>query len=175
VLVTGTVRDKEYQEYCYYKGTSQTATPSFHSVDAKLAFDVCKNVKGDEYGDNAFWAGIGAIGQKMGFDWGGSWTSFVDKPHFQWSDHGKYTSSMVRAGNYPPNMPLYEQVEEMTQDTFNTFYNGINPLYATISDVPSYWQEETKALIASGKLKGDGTGALNIRMETLRAIIIAER
>ena len=89
VLVTGTVRDNEYQEYCYKKGASRSRVPTFHSSQAGLAFDICKNVKGQEYSDNAFWDYCGALGRKMGFEWGGAWKSFVDKPHFQWSAGGK--------------------------------------------------------------------------------------
>jgi len=112
VLVTGTVRDDEYQQQCYEKGTGGKPPATFHSVKAGLAFDCCKNVKGQEYSDNAFWAGIGAIGRRMGFEWGGDWKSFVDKPHFQWSDGGKYTGSMIKAGKYPPAMPLYKEKKE---------------------------------------------------------------
>ena len=86
VLVTGTVRDEAYQRYCYEKGTSNTPLPSFHA--AGLAFDICKNIKGHEYDDNDFFAYCGALGQKMGFEWGGTWKSIVDKPHFQWSSGG---------------------------------------------------------------------------------------
>jgi len=112
VLVTGTVRDDEYQQQCYEKGTGGKPPATFHSVKAGLAFDCCKNIKGHEYDDNAFWAGIGAIGRKMGFEWGGDWKSFVDKPLFQWSDHGRYTGSMIRAGKYPPAMPIYQEKED---------------------------------------------------------------
>lgn len=175
VLVTGTVRDKEYQEYCYYKGTSKSKVPTFHSQAAGLAFDICKNVKGQEYGDSLFWDYCGALGKRMGFTWGGDWASFVDKPHFQWDENGRYGGNDILAGRYPPPMPLFEQEDEMTQEQFNALYNGVNPMYATIDDVPSYWQEETRALITAGKLKGDGTGNINIRHETLRAIIVAER
>jgi len=45
VLITGTVRDAAYQEYCYAKGWSLTKVPSFHAEHAGLAFDICKNVK----------------------------------------------------------------------------------------------------------------------------------
>jgi len=116
VLITGTVRDKEYQEYCYKNGTANTAVPSFHSDKAGLAFDICKNVKGQEYSDTSFWKGVSAIGKEIGFTWGGDWKSFPDKPHFQWDDGGKYTSSMIRAGKYPP---LMEEYEDMTQEKFN--------------------------------------------------------
>ena len=175
VLITGTVRDKAYQEYCYYKGTSKSKVPTFHSMEAGLAFDICKNVNGQEYSDNDFWNYCGALGKKMGFTWGGDWTSIVDKPHFQWDGGGQYSGTDILAGRYPPTMPLYEEDEHMTQDTFNKLYDGVNPMYETLSDVPAYWQTETQALIDSGKLKGDGTGKLNIRHETLRAVIVGNR
>ena len=114
VLVTQTVRDAEYQAQLCANGYAKTAVPSFHGVKAGLAFDVCKNVRGQEYNDANFWKGIAQIGKAMGFTWGGDWKSFPDKPHFQWDDHGKISTAMVRAGKYPAQMEEY-----MTQDKFN--------------------------------------------------------
>ena len=114
VLVTQTVRDAEYQAQLCANGYAKTAVPSFHGVKAGLAFDVCKNVRGQEYSDSNFWKGISQIGKAMGFTWGGDWKSFPDKPHFQWDDHGKISTAMVRAGQYPVMMEEY-----MTQDKFN--------------------------------------------------------
>lgn len=120
VLVTGTVRDNAFQEDCYRRGTAKTRVPSFHAEHAGLAFDICKNVKGQEYSDSGFFARCGAIGREMGFEWGGDWKTFPDKPHFQWSDGGRYTSAMVRAKRYPPPMPLFNQEdEELTQEQFD--------------------------------------------------------
>lgn len=31
----------------------------------------------------AQWQLLGAVGKSQGFVWGGDWTSFVDKPHFE--------------------------------------------------------------------------------------------
>lgn len=158
VLVTGTVRDSEYQEQCYARGTSMSKVPSFHSVAAGLAFDICKNIKGQEYSDNAFWAGVGAIGQKMGFEWGGSWKSFVDKPHFQWSEHGKYTSGMIRAGKYPPPMPLYEEDETVTQEQFETMMNTY--LSRLAQQEPSEWSTGHRAWAEqNGLIQGDENGS----------------
>ena len=116
VLITETVRDDEYQRYLAANGyASKTATrPTFHSVKAGLAFDICKNVKGHEYDDLSFFNRCGQIGKQVGFSWGGDWKSFLDRPHFQWDAHGKYTSSMILAGKYPPEMEEY-----MDQATFN--------------------------------------------------------
>ena len=124
VLVTQTVRDLEYQASLYAQGRTKPGsivtnqkTPSFHSDKAGLAFDICKNVKGHEYDDLAFFNRCGEIGKKIGFSWGGDWLSLQDKPHFQWDAGGKYTAAMVRAGKLPPSMPVYKEVqEEMTKD-----------------------------------------------------------
>ena len=124
VLVTQTVRDLEYQASLYAQGRTKPGkivtnqkTPSFHSDKAGLAFDICKNVKGHEYDDLAFFNRCGEIGKKIGFSWGGDWTSIPDKPHFQWDAGGKYTAAMVRAGKLPPAMPVYKEVqEEMTKE-----------------------------------------------------------
>ena len=121
VLVTETVRDLEYQASLYAKGrtapgsiVTNQKTPSFHSDKAGLAFDICKNVKGHEYDDLAFFNRCGEIGKKIGFSWGGDWISLQDKPHFQWDNHGTYTAAMVRSGKLPPSMPLYKQEVQKT-------------------------------------------------------------
>lgn len=124
VLVTNTVRDDEYQAYLYAQGRTRPGSiitnskiPTFHSVKAGLAFDICQNIKGKEYNDEKFWQVVGSIGKKIGFTWGGDWKGIVDKPHFQWDEHGKYTSSMILAGKYPPPMPLYKgDDDDMTKD-----------------------------------------------------------
>ena len=116
VLVTQTVRDDGYQQYLVRMGyAAQTAThPTFHSVKAGLAFDICKNVKGHEYDDPSFFARCGQIGKQVGFSWGGDWKKFPDRPHFQWDNHGRHTGSMILAGKLPPEMEEY-----MDQATFD--------------------------------------------------------
>lgn len=119
VLITETVRDKAYQEYCVSKGyaSKNATTPTFHSVEAGLAFDICKNVKGHEYDDSEFFTKVAAIGKRVGFSWGGDWKSFVDRCHFQWDDNGKYSGSMILAGKYPPTMKKYEVEVSMNEIT----------------------------------------------------------
>ena len=119
VLVTQTLRDNEYQASLYALGRTKPGKivtnlkiPTFHGVG--LAFDICKNVRGHEYDDLAFFKKCGQIGKQVGFSWGGDWKSFKDRPHFQWDAHGKYTGAMIRAGKLPPEMEEY-----MDQATFN--------------------------------------------------------
>lgn len=157
VLVTGTVRDTEYQTLCYNQGNAGTKIPSFHSVKAGLAFDICQNVKGREYNDNAFWQAVGAIGKKIGFTWGGDWKSIVDKPHFQWDAHGKYTGEMVRNGIYPPAMPIYQE-DDMTYEQFCEYMGRYLSVSGT-GDKPSAWAKEaTDVMKEAGVFNGDGNG-----------------
>lgn len=123
VLVTSTVRDLEYQAQLYEQGRTRPGSivtnskkPTFHWDKAGLAFDFCKNVKGHEYDDDAFFRKAAAIAKKMGFSWGGDWRSFVDKPHIQWDEGGKYKSSDILAGRFPGRMPQYKEDDDMTKE-----------------------------------------------------------
>ena len=176
VLVTNTVRDAEYQEYLYAQGRTRPGNivtngkrPTFHSDKAGLAFDICKNVKGQEYSDAAFWRGVSAIGKKMGFTWGGDWRSFPDKPHFQWDAHGKYTSSMILAGKVPPTMPLYEKEDE---DVVT---------YKYLKDVPEKFRPIIDILMTAGIIQGDGSDPtgngdiINLTHEQVRTLVFVYR
>ena len=142
VLVTGTVRDEEYQQYCFENGTAATPVPSFHGEQAGLAFDFCQNIKGQEYSDSAFFQRAGELGEQVGFEWGGRWKSFPDRPHLQWSDGGKYTSSMIRAGDYPPAMPPYrEEDTDMTKEEIQAMIDAAvtaarPPVYTSVENCP---------------------------------------
>ena len=186
VLVTNTVRDDEYQAYLYAQGRTRPGSiitnskvPTFHSVKAGLAFDICQNIKGKEYNDEKFWQVVGSIGKKIGFTWGGDW-KMVDKPHFQWDAHGAYTGSMILAGQYPPEMPRWKEDEEMTQEQFEAMYEKINPTIRTFADVPEWMKPEVRKLldeeiINGGTPKSVDPGDINMRLETLKAIVVAAR
>ncbi|MGL5765931.1 MAG: M15 family metallopeptidase [Sarcina sp.] len=94
IIVTETYRPQARQDYLYEQGRSRpgkVVTNTRKSVHtSKRAFDICHNVKGDEY-NNRILDKAGKIGMDLGLAWGGSWTSFVDKPHFE-LDKGKVVS-----------------------------------------------------------------------------------
>lgn len=149
VLVTNTVRDNEYQAWLYEQGRTRpggivtnSKVPTFHNIEAGLAFDFCKNVKGHEYDDADFFRKAAAIAKEMGFTWGGDWTSFVDMPHIQWDAGKQYKDSDIKAGRYPPEMPLWggEEDEVVT--------------YKTLADVPASYQPTIRKLMEAGALKG---------------------
>lgn len=183
VLVTSTVRDDEYQAYLYEQGRTRPGSivtngrqPTFHWDQAGLAFDVCKNVKGQEYSDEAFWKCVGRIGQEIGFTWGGAWKTFPDKPHFQWDDHGKYTGSMIRARNFPPAMPPYEEEDmDMTKIDFSKLTDAqVTQLYNRLQ---RYLRVQNAAMpkeLAEAKALGitDGTYPLAIPTREQVAVMV---
>lgn len=165
VLVTNTVRDDAYQAYLYEQGRTRPGSivtngkvPTFHSVKAGLAFDICKNVKGQEYTDLEFFEKVAAIAKPMGFTWGGDWSSFVDRPHFQWDQGGNYQNADIRAGRYPPSMPPFAQKEEtVTQEQFNQMMEAY--LKARAKKSPSSWSAEARAWAEKeGIVQGDKEG-----------------
>lgn len=167
VKVTQTVRDDEYQRLLVAQGyAAKTATrPTFHSVKAGLAFDICKNVRGHEYDDPSFFACCGQIGKQVGFSWGGDWRSFPDRPHFQWDNHRKWTSRMILAGKYPPEMEEY-----MTQAEFNKMMDTYLA-QKRVDSTPSKWAKDTWELAKKqGITDGSGPHGLCTREEVVALI-----
>lgn len=92
LLITDTMRTKAEQDALYAKGRTVPGTivtnvkhpDSAHNWG--VAFDFCKNVKGQEYSDTAFFKAVGAIARTIGLTWGGDWTTFKDMPHCEVAD-----------------------------------------------------------------------------------------
>ncbi|MEM6269717.1 MAG: M15 family metallopeptidase [Bacteroidota bacterium] len=66
---------------------------SFHNYG--MAVDVVEIKDGAALWKNPRWDTIASIGKNLGFEWGGDWKSFVDKPHFQMTFG--YTTRQLRA------------------------------------------------------------------------------
>ena len=167
VKVTQTVRDDEYQRLLVAQGyAAKTATrPTFHSVKAGLAFDICKNVRGHEYDDPSFFDCCGQIGKQVGFSWGGDWRSFPDRPHFQWDNHRKWSSRMILAGKYPPEMEEY-----MTQAEFNKMMDAYLA-QKRVDSTPSTWAKGAWELAKKqGITDGSGPHGLCTREEVVALI-----
>lgn len=171
VLVTQTVRDKEYQEYLYAQGRTRPGsivtngrTPTFHADTAGLAFDFCKNVKGHEYDDLDFFQKAAAIAKEMGFSWGGDWKSFVDRPHIQWDNGGAWTSNMILVGKLPPEMPVWREEEKEVSEV----------RYNTVAECPEWAQATVQKLIDRSILNGDGNG-LDLSHDMVRLLVLLDR
>ena len=117
VLITQTVRDDEYQSHLYAQGRTRAGRivtnskrTTFHG--AGLAVDFCKNVKGQEYGDRAFFDRVIVLAKQVGFSSGADWKSFPEQCHLQWDEGGRYQFDRTKS---PKNMPLYEEDEMITK------------------------------------------------------------
>lgn len=161
VLVTTTTRDNASQLEAYLAGRSKSKVPTFHSEQAGLAFDICKNKKGEEYSDMAFWAAVSRIGKAMGFTWGGDW-KMVDMPHFQWDGpNHEYTSAHILRGEYPPEMPYYEEDDEMSYEQFVKYMDQYMAERQELPDVNwgEEWQDARRwAEEETGLIRGDVNG-----------------
>jgi len=60
--------------------TNARGGESYHNYG--LAIDVCE-IRGSEAIWDCDWAGISAVAKARGWEWGGDWQSFKDRPHFQ--------------------------------------------------------------------------------------------
>ena len=118
LLITETLRSKQEQDDLYAQGRTKpggvvTNVRYPHSMHCwGLAFDFCKNVKGQEYSDSVFFAKVGRIGKSLGLTWGGDWTNFPDKPHFQLDRFGN-TNELIKKYGTPERFLSTESEERM--------------------------------------------------------------
>lgn len=89
--ITSGTRSYAEQAALYAKGRTApgpivtNAKPGYSFHNFGLALDVVPMVNGKPAWNYSDWAKIGSIGKSIGFSWGGDWTSFKDKPHFEMS------------------------------------------------------------------------------------------
>ena len=75
-----------------------------------IAFDFCLrmdvdgdgNASDDTFNDSTgLFEKVGALGQSIGLEWGGSWTSIKDRPHFQLPDWGSTATKLINTYGTP--------------------------------------------------------------------------
>lgn len=97
--VTSGFRSYADQDALYAQGrtapgeivTNARGGHSYHNFG--LAFDVVEVRPDGSVNWNTDWEAIGRVGESMGLEWGGSWTGFQDRPHFQ-LDFGLSTAQL---------------------------------------------------------------------------------
>jgi hypothetical protein len=150
VGIACTFRDQEYQTKLYREGKAPPRV-SFHG--AHLAFDIFQNIKHHEYDDD-FFDVVVPIFKERGFTWMNDITG-ADKPHFQWDDHRRYSSSQVIAGIIVPPMPKFQKEVIVLDNTPN----------AHAVDAVSW-------AINNGILKGDENGNFKLHATATREDIL---
>lgn len=86
VLITETYRSQARQNYLYEQGRTRAGNVVTWTRNSRhtgrMAWDICKNVRGHEYSDQMFFKKCGEIAKQLGITWGGIWKT-PDKPHFE--------------------------------------------------------------------------------------------
>ncbi|KXL53389.1 peptidoglycan L-alanyl-D-glutamate endopeptidase CwlK precursor [Anaerotignum neopropionicum] len=86
VCITETYRSGDRQVWLYEQGRTRAGNIVTWTKNSKhtgrMAWDICKNVKGQEYSDSAFFSKCGEVAKRLGITWGGTWST-PDKPHFE--------------------------------------------------------------------------------------------
>ncbi|MCU4863103.1 M15 family metallopeptidase [Bacillus cereus] len=102
VLIYETIRTVETQREYVNKGASQTMK-SYHIVGQALDFVPIKsNGLEDWNGYNKEpWASAIRYAKQVGFEWGGDWKGFVDRPHLQANLSGYGTDTFNGRGSAP--------------------------------------------------------------------------
>ena len=105
IKITDTLRTQAEQNALYAQGRTK---PGNKVTNAKypqsnhcwgIAFDFCRNDGQGAYNDNdGFFSKVGQVGKALGLDWGGDWTSFVDKPHFEYDKYGTWRALQSKYG-----------------------------------------------------------------------------
>lgn len=134
VCITETYRSQLRQDHLYEQGRSrpgQVVTWTRQSKHTgRRAFDICKNQKGEEYSDQAFFKKCGAIGKAIGLTWGGEW-DVPDYPHFERVESRiskipirlngcvKEVEAMTRQGHH------YVKLQDLRDNQINIDYDGM--------------------------------------------------
>lgn len=91
IVITQTLRTIVEQDELYAQGRTKpgnivtNAKGGYSLHNYGVAFDICPTVGGKLiWTDNNLFKKIGAIGIGLGLEWGGTWTTFIDLPHFQY-------------------------------------------------------------------------------------------
>ena len=128
------------------------------------AFDIYRNDgKGAYNNSDGFFDLVGAIGVKIGLEWGGNWKSPVDKPHFQLPYWGS-TTAVLRN--------LYGTPEEFKKTWSD---EEVEKIYNWTAEVPEWARPTVQKLLDKGYLAGNDKGELELTYSMLKMIVINDR
>lgn len=121
IFITETYRSAERQKYLYQKGASKCdGIKRKSSHQSGLAWDIA--CRGDELYNHKILDRAGSVARELGIVWGGNWSSFIDKPHFEvsknWKNNKKIESDAPCLQKIYIN-DCYKDAESIVRDGFN--------------------------------------------------------
>lgn len=111
LFITSAYRSPEEQDRLYAQGrttpgpivTYLKGGESLHNH--RRAFDIADRKRGYNFGQTE-WDTIAAIISKYGWFWGGNWSRFKDKPHFEWPFDVPFVQQERKVGMYDPGVTI---------------------------------------------------------------------
>ena len=172
VLITETYRSQERQNKLYAQGrtaSGKKVTWTRHSRHtSRRAWDICQNVKGQEYSNTTFFRRCGDIAKSLDIIWGGDWST-PDMPHFEvpenWSYKGDEES--MTAEEKKKFNSLVEQVEKLTLQSEKVYHCTV--------DLPDWSKPTIQKLLNKGIYAGASESDLNLPETLMRVLVINDR
>ena len=173
VLITETYRSQERQEYLYAQGRTRLGNVVTWTKNSRhtsrRAWDICKNVKGEEYSDSNFFKECGAIAQKLGITWGGCW-KIPDTPHFEIDENRQLPEEVDEMAETENLKKEISELKKRIQVLENKMvYNYID------KNLPSWALETVKKLVESKALVGNENNELMLNDDMLRILVMIDR
>jgi len=170
LLITETWRTMAEQDALYAQGRTKPGNivTNCKGTDYQsphqwgVAFDFCKNIKGQEYSDTAFFKTVGALGKSIGLRWGGDFQSMADMPHFQ-------LNSLLLDTDFTTGLKNKYGTPEKFKATWETAAPPPQvtppvPEKPALDNTPSSWAAaDIEWAINVGLLRGDGNGNYRLR------------
>ncbi len=131
VLITETYRSQARQDYLYAQGRTRAGNKVTWTRNSRhtsgRAWDICKNVKGEEYSDGSFFKKCGAVAKSLGITWGGTWQT-PDTPHFEISENWVYKGDEINMEELTAFKTEYNSYVAHTSNIINTMGKEIESL-----------------------------------------------
>ena len=176
VLITETYRSQERQDYLYSQGRTSAGNKVTWTKNSRhtsrRAWDICKNVKGQEYSDTSFFKKCGDIAKKFNITWGGDWKT-PDTPHFEISEEWSYEGDEPMTTEERQKFNQLVEAVERLQTTVDKLANPM--IYNYIDDnMPEWARKSVQKAIDKGIVLGTGEG-LGLTMTDLKCIVREDR
>lgn len=184
VLITETYRSQERQNYLYEQGRTTKGNivtwTKYSRHTSRRAWDICQNVKGQEYSNTTFFRRCGDIARSMGIIWGGDWST-PDMPHFEVSEGWEYKgddNAMTTDEKKKFNL-LVEQVEKLTEqvEKLNKQLENVKEekIYHYTVELPDWAKNTIQKLMNKGIYAGESESDLNLPETLMRMLVINDR
>ncbi len=172
VLITETYRSQERQNKLYAQGrtaSGKKVTWTRHSRHtSRRAWDICQNVKGQEYSNTTFFRRCGEIAKSLGIIWGGDWST-PDMPHFEIPESWNYKGDdeHMTAEEKKKFNSLVEQVEKLTLQAEKIYHYTV--------ELPNWAKPTIQKLLDKGIYAGASESDLNLPETLMRVLVINDR